>query len=81
LKYYLYIITSFMVLCMIWEILGKKGFRRFKGCGKRFLRLMGPSGPRVLRFDRPEGCGIAAFGSDEFYRERYGITLSVTSAA
>ena len=42
----------------------RPGFRR-----RRFLRLTGPLGRRVLRFDSglaAEGCGIAAFGGDDY---------------
>ena len=46
--------------------------------GKRFLRLTGLSGQRVLRFDggfAAEGCGIAAFGGDEYIVSVTGFAL------
>lgn len=52
------------------------------GYVKRFLRLMRPMGTRVLKFDSTvgaEGCGIDAFGVDEYIaasrQQRYGIVF------
>ena len=52
------------------------------GCVKRFLRLMRPMGTRVLKFDNAvgaEGCGIGAFGVDEYIaasrQQRCGIVF------
>lgn len=52
------------------------------GYVKRFLRLMRPMGARVLKFDSAvgaEGCGIDAFGVDEYIaasrQQRYGIVF------
>lgn len=52
------------------------------GCVKRFLRLMRPMGARVLKFDSAvgaEGCGIDAFGVDEYIaasrQQHYGIVF------
>lgn len=52
------------------------------GCVKRFLRLMRPMGAKVLKFDSAagaDGCGIDAFGVDEYIaasrQQRYGIVF------
>jgi len=43
------------------------------GSEGKVLKIDRPLGRRVLRIDGPwgRGCGIAAFGGDEFYSPRY----------
>ena len=58
--------------CIEWEL-----------CILGFLRWMGPSGPRVLRFDGPLARGLwyRRFAAMKFYSQRYGNGFCVYSAA
>ena len=52
--------------------------KRFRGFREEVGRAFGPKVLKVLRFDSgftAEGCGIAAFGGDEYIVSAYGIYL------